>query len=136
MTYCCITFFSTMVSINLIILLSRERLKAEVEGLPIPTELPTASSNSNNSSRSSTAAATGVSSYSNNSNNAGTASVSTTPMGTDPLAGETEAQYVARQRKLQEEVSILLVVSRLKCTQTDTRDLVIMTTTITVIIYV
>jgi len=52
--------------------LFRDRLLAEVEGRPLPTELPKATSNA-------------------------------TQGGTDPLPGESEEQYVARQKRLQAE---------------------------------
>lgn len=54
----------------------REKLNAEVNGLPPPTKLPEASN---------------------------TSAQSTTPNSTEPLPGESEADYVARQRRLQEE---------------------------------
>jgi ADP-ribosylation factor GTPase-activating protein 1 len=57
-------------------LLYKERLIAAVEGRPLPTDLPkTAAGNT----------------------------AHTTVQGTDPLPGESEADYVARQRRLQEE---------------------------------
>lgn len=56
----------------------REKLNAEVNGLPPPTKFPEV--NNNNTAQSGTL---------NNS--------------TEPLAGESEADYVARQRRLQEE---------------------------------
>lgn len=52
--------------------LYRDRLLAEVDGRPLPTELPKATSNA-------------------------------TAGGTDPLPGESEEDYVARQRRLQAE---------------------------------
>lgn len=54
----------------------REKLNAEVNGLPPPTKFPEASN---------------------------TSAQSTTPNSTEPLPGESEADYVARQRRLQEE---------------------------------
>jgi len=57
--------------------LYRDRIEAAANGRPLPTELPVLKPGSSASS--------GV------------------QQGTDPLEGETEAQYVARQRKLQEE---------------------------------
>jgi hypothetical protein len=55
----------------------RERLNAEVNGLPLPTKMPEVST---------------------------TSSSSHAQTGSDPIPGESEAEYVARQRKLQEEV--------------------------------
>ncbi len=66
-------------------LLYRERMSAELEGRPLPTELPAAKTN--------------------------VAATSTVAQGTDPLPGESEAQYVARQRKLQEEVLSVFCVA-------------------------
>ena len=62
-------------------ILYKDRLLAQVEGRPLPTELPKLSSSSS------------------------TSSLGSTPGGTDPLPGESEEDYVARQRKLQAEVS-------------------------------
>eukprot|EP01038_Epipyxis_sp_PR26KG_P008669 gene8669-11712_t len=59
-------------------LLYRDRISAEVEGRPLPTELPVVASSSSSQSRH-------------------------VAQGTDPLPGETEAEYVARQRLLQEQ---------------------------------
>lgn len=56
--------------------LYRDRIDAAANGLPLPTELPAAS---------------------------GTSTTAPEATGSDPLPGETEAQYVARQRRLQEE---------------------------------
>lgn len=61
--------------------LYRDRIEAAANGRPLPTELPVLKPGSS--------AASGV------------------QQGTDPLEGETEAEYVARQRKLQEEVPYL-----------------------------
>eukprot|EP00597_Dinobryon_sp_UTEXLB2267_P004507 CAMPEP_0170058802 /NCGR_PEP_ID=MMETSP0019_2-20121128/1289_1 /TAXON_ID=98059 /ORGANISM="Dinobryon sp., Strain UTEXLB2267" /LENGTH=376 /DNA_ID=CAMNT_0010263835 /DNA_START=354 /DNA_END=1484 /DNA_ORIENTATION=+ len=58
-------------------LLYRDRIAAEVEGKPLPTELPAAKQTNQ--------AASGV------------------VQGSDPLPGESEADYVARQRLLQNE---------------------------------
>lgn len=60
--------------------LYRDRIDAAANGRPLPTELPVIAVG--NSSLNSSAA-----------------------QGTDPLPGETEADYVARQRRLQEEVA-------------------------------
>jgi ADP-ribosylation factor GTPase-activating protein 1 len=57
-------------------LLYRDRMSAEVEGRPLPTELPAVQPGGAHGA----------------------------DQSTEPLAGESEAQYVARQRKLQEEV--------------------------------
>ena len=54
----------------------RERLNAEVNGLPLPTKMPEVSPSSSQQNL----------------------------QGSDPLPGESEADYVARQRRLQEEV--------------------------------
>jgi len=58
--------------------LYRDRIEAAANGRPLPTELPVLKP--------------------------GSSGASEVQQGTDPLQGETEAQYVARQRKLQEEV--------------------------------
>lgn len=58
-------------------LLYRDRITAEVEGKPLPTELPVVKQSSH----------------------AGSGAV----QGSDPLVGESEADYVARQRLLQNE---------------------------------
>lgn len=68
-------------------LLYRDRLSAEVEGRPLPTQLPSPQS-----------------SISTSNNGSTKSTVSSVAGGTDPLPGETEAQYVARQKQLQEEV--------------------------------
>lgn len=60
----------------------RERLNAEVNGLPLPASRPERYQASSKSS-------------------------SADAKGSDPIPGETEAEYVARQRRLQEEVSEL-----------------------------
>jgi hypothetical protein len=73
--------------------LYRDRIEAAANGRPLPTELPALKLGSSASS--------GV------------------QQGTDPLEGETEAQYVARQRKLQEEVQccfFVLSLHALSCT--------------------
>lgn len=67
-------------------LLYRDRLSAEVEGRPLPTQLPSPQS-----------------SISTSNNGSTKSTVSSVAGGTDPLPGETEAQYVARQKQLQEE---------------------------------
>jgi hypothetical protein len=59
----------------------REKLNAEVNGLPLPTKLPEV--------------------Y-----NPSAAPSPTMLNSTEPLTGESEADYVARQRRLQEDVSI------------------------------
>ena len=58
--------------------LYRDRIDASANGRPLPTELPTNASNKSKHS--------------------------SVEQGTDPLKGETEEEYVIRQRKLQEEV--------------------------------
>lgn len=57
----------------------KERLSAEVNGLPLPTRQPT---------------------YGLPTNSSGASAV---PTSTEPIPGETEAQYVERQRRLQAE---------------------------------
>lgn len=69
--------------------LYRDRIEAAANGRPLPTELPVLKPGSSASS--------GV------------------QQGTDPLEGETEAQYVARQRKLQEEVQFVPPLHVLSC---------------------
>ena len=73
-------------------MLCKDRIDAAANGRPLPTELP---SNNNHSGNMSGASST------HSSNNSLHGAVA---QGTDPLAGESEADYVARQRKLQEEV--------------------------------
>lgn len=70
--------------------LYRDRIDAQVHGRPLPTELPSSPN-------------TGMSSAGSTHSSAGSLSSSGVAQGTDPLPGETEAQYVARQRILQEE---------------------------------
>ena len=67
-------------------ILYKDRLLAQVEGRPLPTELPKLSSSSS------------------------TSSMGSTPGGTDPLPGESEEDYVARQRKLQAEVCFICCI--------------------------
>lgn len=73
----------------------REKLKAEVEGQPFSTPAPSLSAgglppNASNSSRASSG---------NNTPSGGGAAVA----GSEPLPGETEVEYIARQKRLQEE---------------------------------
>jgi len=70
--------------------LYRDRIDAAANGRPLPTELPASASTGNMSG-------TGSTHSSASSLNSGVA------QGTDPLPGESEAAYVARQRILQEE---------------------------------
>ena len=86
-------------------LLYRERVKAAAEGLPLPTELP-----NNNKTHQSSQGAGGIARNTSGSSlgsggGSGGANTPTTPQGSDPLPGESEADYVARQKQLQEEVS-------------------------------
>lgn len=103
-------------------LLYRERVKAAAEGLPLPTELPSNASNNSSSYNRSTSNNSLSSNMSRNSSgtnmSSGTgtgsatgSSTPTTPQGSDPLPGESEADYVARQRKLQEEVRSALILT-------------------------
>ncbi len=77
-----------------------------MEGLPLPTELSAAATTGSSGGTSGKMAGAGssLSSKSTSSSSSGTIA------GSDPLPGETEAQYVARQRKLQEEVCKLYLV--------------------------
>ena len=78
-------------------LLYRDRIDAAANGRELPTELPVPA---NTSGRSTSTAGIGSGSGGNGSNKG-----APVQQGTDPLPGETEAEYVTRQRILQEEVS-------------------------------
>lgn len=73
-------------------MLYKERIDAAANGRPLPTELP-AGSNGNGG-------LSGAGSTHSSNSSLGGSSVA---QGTDPLPGESEADYVARQRILQEE---------------------------------
>lgn len=76
--------------------LFRERLLAAVEGRPQPTELP---------KRAPPAPAPTYSGYGNNSSNSNHSSGSSDPRGMERLAGESDEQYIARQRTLRAEAA-------------------------------
>eukprot|EP01032_Pedospumella_encystans_P023058 gene23058-26113_t len=73
-------------------MLYKDRIDAAANGRPLPTELPGGGNGGGNMSGAG-------STHSSNSSLGG----SSVAQGTDPLPGESEADYVARQRLLQEE---------------------------------
>jgi hypothetical protein len=96
--------------------LYRDRVDAAANGRPLPTELPTSPASGNMSGAGSTHTSTGslssryaalaccgANSPLVTSNLLSDPVYSSVAQGTDPLPGESEAAYVARQRLLQEE---------------------------------
>lgn len=96
-------------------MLYKDRIDAAANGRPLPTELPTTGGggNSHGSQSGNMSGAGSAHSSSGNLSGGGGGGHSSVAQGTDPLPGESEADYVARQRKLQEEVYLQCVLSNI-----------------------